>query len=91
MVGKNGQRSRQQRIVTPLYTPEGEFIGAFGKFERPPAFLAWSPNSLHVAAASTVLKAKGSGITPAPQRNVGGAGRQSLVFVAAVVVDQMMR
>jgi PAS domain S-box-containing protein len=29
MVGKNGQRSRQQRIVTPLYTPEGEFIGAF--------------------------------------------------------------
>jgi hypothetical protein len=30
-----------------------EFIGAFGKFERPPAHLAWSPNSLHVAAASS--------------------------------------
>lgn len=39
--------------------------------------------SWHVAGASTVLKAKGSGITPAPQKNVGGAGRQSLVFVAA--------
>ena len=39
--------------------------------------------SWHVASASAVLKAKGSGITPAPQKNVGGAGRQSLVFTAA--------
>ncbi len=28
--------------------------------------------SWHVAGASTVLKAKGSGITPAPQKNVEG-------------------
>jgi PAS domain S-box-containing protein len=30
LISKNGQRSRQQRIVAPLFTPEGELIGAFG-------------------------------------------------------------
>jgi len=30
MVSKDGQLSHQQRIVAPLYSPEGELIGAFG-------------------------------------------------------------
>jgi len=30
LVSRNGQRSRQQRIVAPLFTREGELIGAFG-------------------------------------------------------------
>jgi PAS domain S-box-containing protein len=30
LISKDGQRSQQQRIVAPLYSPEGEFIGAFG-------------------------------------------------------------
>jgi PAS domain S-box-containing protein len=30
MVKKDGQRCRQQRIVAPLYNPDGELIGAFG-------------------------------------------------------------
>lgn len=30
VVSKSGQRSSQQRIVAPLFTPEGELIGAFG-------------------------------------------------------------
>jgi PAS domain S-box-containing protein len=30
MVSKDGQRCHQQRIVAPLYSPEGELIGAFG-------------------------------------------------------------
>jgi len=30
MVSKDGRRCHQQRIVAPLYSPEGELIGAFG-------------------------------------------------------------
>ncbi len=30
LISKDGRRSRQRRIVAPLYSPEGQFIGAFG-------------------------------------------------------------
>ena len=30
MIGKDGRHCYQQRIVAPLYSPAGEFIGAFG-------------------------------------------------------------
>jgi PAS domain S-box-containing protein len=30
LVSKDGRRSRQQRIVAPLFSPDGELVGAFG-------------------------------------------------------------